>query len=362
MALAMPFIAVAQEMGPAVSQFVNFDGARGTIKLVHARVIDGAGSLPKQDQTIEIQHGYITDIRPSTNDDVPDGKLMLDMKGHSVLPGLIGMHDHLFYVARPENDAEHHIPIPIPIPMLPPQMTYSAPLLYLAGGVTTIRTTGSLDPYTDLNLKKEIDANRLAGPHMDVTAPYLQGTGNPFMQMHTLTNADDARFIVNYWASQGANSFKAYTHISRDELKAAVDAAHARGLKVTGHLCSITYPEAAELGIDNLEHGFFVNTQLDPDKKADECPARGANRTMRAMDPDGPEATALIKLLVDKKVAITSTLPVFEGYALGGPPLQQRMLDAMTPQAREAYLLIRSAENSSSRESNDDALRRFKRG
>ena len=101
---------------------------------------------------------------------------------------------------------------------------------------------------------------------------------------------------------------------------------------MTGHLCSVTYPEAVELGIDNLEHGFWVNTQLSAGKKPDECPELASEDTIKIMDPAGTEATKLIQLLVSHHVALTSTLPVFEGDVAGRPPLQSRMLDAMSPE------------------------------
>ena len=195
------------------------------------------------------------------------------------------MHDHLFYIARPDADAERHSQPPL----LVPQMTFSAPRLYLAAGVTTMRTTGSVETYTDLNLKREIDANRLPGPHLDVTGPYLEGAGSPFIQMHQLAGPDEAKALVDFWAAQGVTSFKAYMYITRAELKAAIDEAHLKGIKVTGHLCSVTYPEAAELGSDDLEHGFFVNTQLDPGKQPDVCPSTVGQPTLAAMDPDGPK-------------------------------------------------------------------------
>ena len=179
---------------------------------------------------------------------------------------------------------------------------------------------------------------------MDITAPYLEGPNSPFVQMHNLTGPDDARAFVDYWASQGVTSYKAYMNITRAELKAAVDAAHAHHLKITGHLCAVTYPEAAEIGIDNLEHGFFVNTQNDPGKQPDLCPRTAGNPTLSAMDPDGPEAAALIKLLVDHHVAITSTLPVFESDVPLHVHLQNRVLEAMSPPTREAYLYTRNLE------------------
>jgi hypothetical protein len=160
--------------------------------------------------------------------------------------------------------------------------------------------------------------------------------------MHRLSSPEEARQFVNYWADRGATSFKAYMHITRAELKAAIEAAHKRHIKVTGHLCSVTYEEAADLGIDNLEHGFYVNTQLDPGKQPDVCPPMFGGPTMKAMAPGGPEATALIAKLVKRRVALTSTLPVFEARVPGRPPLRQQLLDTMTPQARQAYLYARN--------------------
>jgi hypothetical protein len=146
-------------------------------------------------------------------------------------------------------------------------------------------------------------------------------------------------------------------NITRAELKAAIDAAHKRGLKVTGHLCSITYKEAAELGIDDLEHGFFVNTQLDPDKKPDVCSESAGEETLERMDVNSSEAKDLIATLVSHHVAVTSTLPVFEGDAGGGrPPLRQQVLDAMTPQAREDYFLLRQRSASAPPPKIDPAL------
>jgi len=160
--------------------------------------------------------------------------------------------------------------------------------------------------------------------------------------MHQLRNAEDARRTVAFWADQGATSFKAYMNITRAELKAAIDEAHRRHLKITGHLCSVTYPEAAALDIDDLEHGFFVNTQLDPGKQPDKCSGAGGTPTLLAMTPGSADANALIKLLVDHHVAVTSTLPVFEqGVALHAP-LNPKAMAVLTPEARESYLYLRN--------------------
>jgi hypothetical protein len=215
-----------------------------------------------------------------------------------------------------------------------------------------------VEPYADLNEKKMIEEGKRAGPHIDATAPYLEGGNSYFMQMHFLSGPDDATRTVNSWADEGATSFKAYMNITRAELKAAIDAAHKRGLKVTGHLCSVTYPEAADLGIDDLEHGFFINTQLDPGKTPDECSKGQGMPTLMAMDPNSEAAKQLIAKRVEKNVAVTSTLPVFEHMVPNRPPLQQRVLDAMTPQARERFLLARNRRAAAPAGKAADAFRR----
>lgn len=325
-----------QTLEPAVRKYVTVDASR--VVLEHVRVIDGTGKPPLEDRNIVIENGKIAAVQPGADVSNQTREVALNLTGDTVLPGLVGMHNHLFYVARPDLDAAGHSEPPL----LVPQMTFSSPRLYLAAGVTTMRTTGSVETYADLNLRRLIDSGSLPGPHIDVTGPYLEGAGGYFMQMHELTGADDARRFVNYWADQGVTSFKAYIDITREELRAAVEEAHKRGLKVTGHLCSVTYSEAAELGIDDLEHGFFVNTELDPGKKPDSCPSTQGAPTLERMDPNGPEAQRLFKTLVAHHVAITSTLPVFEHSVPGRPPLEQRVLDVMTPQARDAYLYSRN--------------------
>ena len=309
------------------------------VVLTHVRVIDGTGNPAVEDQNVVLDAGKIAAIVPGADVAKADGTMVLDLRGYTVMPGIVGMHDHLYHIARPDLDAAGAWEAPL----LVPQMTFSSPRLYLAAGVTTMRTTGSVETYADLNLKKMIDTGLVPGPHIDVTGPYLEGP-NPylFMQMHQLTGPDDARQMVNYWADQGVTSFKAYMDITRDELKAAIEEAHKRGIKLTGHLCSVTYPEAVALGIDDLEHGFFVNTQLDPDKQPDKCPNTAGGPTLEKMAPDSPEAKALIALLVKNHVAVTSTLPVFEHSIPNRPPLRPAMLDAMTPEARTAFLYARN--------------------
>jgi imidazolonepropionase-like amidohydrolase len=334
-AYAASVIAPAPQISADLQQYVRVP--QGRIALAHVRVIDGTGAAASEDQTVLIDGPRIAAVQPASMA-VPAGYQTLDLNGATVMPGIVGMHNHMFYIARPNLDASGHFEDPVVVP----QMTFSAPRLYLANGVTTMRTTGSVEPYADLNVKREIDAGKLIGPHMDVTGPYLEGPNSPFIQMHQITSPNDARRTVAFWADQGVTSFKAYMNITRAELKAAVDEAHRRHLKITGHLCSVTYPEAAQIGIDDLEHGFFVNTQFDPGKQLDKCPSTVGTPTLAGMQPGSAQANGLINLLVSKHVAVTSTLPVFEQSVALHAPLNPRAMAVLTPEAREAHLYNRN--------------------
>src|SRR4029453_14191449 len=216
----------------------------------------------------------------------------------------------------------------------------------------TIPTTGTVVPYTHLEIKKMIDGGRMIGPKMDITAPYLEGPGAFTPVMHELTGPEDARRMVNFWADLGATSFKAYMNITRDELRAAVEEAHKRGLKVTGHLCSIGYREAAEIGIDDLEHGLFANSEYVPNKEPNRCPQGGAvSNSLRPLDLNSAPVQETIRTLVAKNVALTSTLPVFEaagaplaqnGIGAASALLNPRVLNVMSTDARVRYLQARA--------------------
>ena len=321
-----PAVVLAQSaasLGTATRAFVSVDAP--VVALTHVRVIDGMGTPPVDDQTVIIDNGKIGAVGPAASVRVPAGARVLDLSGHTVIPGLVGLHDHTFYT----TSAMRRVPLP-----------YSAPKLYLASGVTTIRTTGSINPYSEVNVKAQIERGDVPGPRMHISGPYITGP-DQFVERVHVTTPEEARRVVDYWTEEGATWFKVYAGISRRELGAVVEAAHRKGAKVTGHLCSVGYREAVALGIDGLEHGYPANSEWDAQKKPDECPAT-LRQTLVQLDVTSEPVQATIRDIVAHRIPLTSTLAVSEAGLPNRPPLEQRTLDAMIPAVREEYLTSRA--------------------
>lgn len=284
------------------------------IAITHAKLVDGTGAAAKSDQTIIIEGDIIKAVGSAASTNVPAGAKVIDGTGKTVIPGLVHMHEHLFY------------------PMLAGKAYgYEAETftkLYLAGGVTSMRTAGAMHFAGDLYVRDAINAGLQAGPWMDTTGPYINAPGS-VPQLMTIHTPQQAARAVDFYADQGAMSFKAYTNLTRAELGAAIKAAHRRGLKLTGHLCSVTLREAADLGIDNIEHGLSAASDFTPNKKPDVCPPRDPSRTETLIDP--VRADALLDYLVKKKVAYTSTLP------LGDTARNTPGMDVLAPDVRNQF-------------------------
>jgi imidazolonepropionase-like amidohydrolase len=307
-------------VGPATRSYVRFDTS--VFALTNVRVIDGTGAAARENQTLVVRDGRIAALGPAASTPTPANAQTIDLAGKTIMPGLVMVHEHLYYPVGAGTYAN---------------LTESFSRLYLAGGVTSMRTGGNMNGFAELLVAKAIARGEKPGPFIDATAPYLEGPGMGFNQVVPLRDTTDARTLVAYWADQGATSFKAYMNVSRDELRVAAREAHARGLKITGHLCSVTYREAADAGIDDLEHGFFAMNDFVPNKPLDKCVGRGgaATQSMATLDPKSAEVQTLFRHLIERKVAVTSTLAIFETFTPGRP--LPAGLDVLLPQLREEY-------------------------
>lgn len=328
--LTLPLAALSAQSAASLSQQVRqryVTVSEPVVALTNVTVIDGTGSAPKPNQTIVIQNGRIAEVGPASSVRPPAGARTMNLAGSTVIPGLVGMHDHLFYTAAGGRAA---------------QMSFTGPRLYLGSGVTTIRTTGGRAPYAEISTKEAIDSGRTPGPRVHLTAPYITGgTAGSSGSMAAVNSPEAARRFVAYWGQEGATWIKAYTDIRRADLKAAIDEAHKRNMKVTGHLCSVSFKEAVELGIDNLEHGLLTATDFDPEKKVDTCP-QGSMQRVGVADMSSSTARETIAAMTAKNVGMTSTLAVYEPFFPNRPTKDERTLEAMSPEVREAYMRTRT--------------------
>jgi imidazolonepropionase-like amidohydrolase len=284
------------------------------IALTHVRVIDGTGSPAQEDQTIIIESGRITATGPASEISVPASATALDLTGHTALPGLVGMHNHLFYTT---DGGERDV-----------LATQSFPALYLASGVTTIRTAGTLNLARDIATKSAIDDGELPGPKIHISSPYVEHAAGQRFDPQKLTDQ------INEWADEGVTSLKIYEHVNRAELAVVIHAAHNRGLRVTGHICAVGFSEAAQTGIDNLEHGLAVDTEFFSRKKMDECPTRSEwLPELAKIDVRSEPVQEMIRELVNRRIAITSTLAIFEPFIADKFRLDPRMQEVLSEDA-----------------------------
>lgn len=320
--MAAPVLAQRPQLTDNVRRYVSIDTS--AVAITNVTILDGRGGPARAGQVVVIRDGLIADIGPSVRP--PAGAKVIDGSGMTLIPGMVGMHDHLFYTAAGG---------------FANQMNFTAPRLYLASGVTTIRTTGGRSPYADLNLRKVVDRGEVPGPRIHVTTPYLTG-GESGGSMFATNEPQAASRFVNYWASEGATWVKFYADIDRATMKAAIDEAHRVGIKTTGHLCSVTFREAMELGIDDFAHGSVTASDFTRGKQADKCPTDMSGQLDSLISAESSVGKELIRDMVKKGVSMTTTMPVYELFYPNRPVTDQRTLELMAPPVREAYLRNRA--------------------
>ena len=251
----LPCGVFAQTYTADLQRFIDYPA--GKIAITDVLLFDGTGAAPQPHRTILLENGQITAVGATGEITAPADATVINGTGKTVIPGLVMLHEHLYYT------------IPIDNFFNVAEMPGSFPRLYLAAGVTTSRTGGSVEPQTDLALRRLIGEGKMLGPDMDVTAPYIERPGFDIPAINIVHNTAEAAREAAFWADKGFTSFKMYMHATRNDLRVVVREAHHRGFKVTGHLCVLTYHEAADLGIDDLEHGFMASSDFDETKQTD---------------------------------------------------------------------------------------------
>jgi hypothetical protein len=304
-----------RQIPPAVASYVSVNAP--VVALTHARLVDGTGAPAREDQTVVLRGARIAEVGPSSSTSAPPGAQVIDLSGQTIIPGLVQLHEHTYFGGVKQMT----------------EMSTSGPLLYLAMGVTTAMTAGSQFPYPELNMKRMVDAGQLPGPRFHVTGPYLNGGPPRSGNARILQSPEEARRVIAYWVSEGATWFKFQGTVSREILGAAILEAHKLGARVTGHLCSVTFTEAASLGIDLLQHGFITNSDYVPDKKPDVCPPENM-RVQADVDVSSPEVQRTIRQIVADQAAVASTLAVYETFVAERAKLDPRAMEFLDPDVR----------------------------
>jgi Amidohydrolase family len=311
----LPLAAQQRPLPRGVAPFVTVDTP--TVALTHVQLVDGTGAPARPDHTVILSRDRIQAVGPSAATPVPAGALVLDGNGHTLLPGLVGLHEHTYFGGVRQFT----------------EMRTSAPLLYLAFGVTSAMTAGSRSPEAELDLKRRIERGAIPGPRVHVSGPYLDASSGGPVNRVGVTTPDEARKVIAHWAERGATWFKFLGGVSREVLGAAIEEAHARGLRVTGHLCSVTFTEAAALGIDALQHGLITNSDYVPGKRPDECP-EGNMKVQADLDLESAAVRESIRAIVAHRAAVVSTLGVYETFVPERARLDPGAMEMLAPETR----------------------------
>ena len=311
-----PLAAQERPLPAGVAPFVSVDAP--VVALTHVRLVDGTGSPALDDHTVIVRGARIDAVGPAASTPIPEGAEVLDLTNHTLLPGLVGLHEHTYFGGVRQMT----------------QMSTSGPLLYLAFGVTTAMTGGSMFPYEELNLKRAVDAGALPGPRFHITGPYLNGGPMRASRARLVTTPEEVRRVIAYWGAERATWFKFQGNVTREMLAAGIDEAHARGLRVTGHLCSVTFTEAAAVGLDALQHGFITNSDYVPNKQPDVCPPENM-RIQADVDVHDAAVGQSIREIVDGGSAVVSTLGVYETFVPGRARLDPRGLELLDPRGAQ---------------------------
>ena len=300
--------------------------AGGVTALVGGTVIDGTGAGPRENCTILIEDERIVAVGPSI--DVPEGAEVIDVRGQTVLPGLIDMHGHL----------NANVGGGLKMLLKP----YAR--LYLAGGVTTVFSPGDLDPDASIAFRDEQRAGREIGTRIYTAGPYFTHDTGQGGFMPGVGNAKEARAKLVEWGGR-IDGVKVYTEITPEEFAAITEQAHALGLRVTGHLGSLTAGQAIDLGIDRLEHGIYAMSEFgrpNPDTPFDLDYMIG----LADIDFESGPGAALIEKIVAKGIVIDPTIVILEALFDGPLVLAEDWKRYLTPRAEQAVdQLARSFAN-----------------
>jgi imidazolonepropionase-like amidohydrolase len=309
------------------------DPARDVLALTNARVVDGNGGPVLDNVTVVIEDGRITLVGPTAAVILPADARHLDLTGQVVMPGLVDMHYHVTTGAmRYRRDAAGRL-----------DSTYDRRLaerllqVALAHGITTIRDPGASPLDAAIALREAVDSGQVLGPRMFTAGPIIANPG---------LSPEQLRQEIRAQADAGVDFIKLYSSIGPDQLRLAVEEAHARRLPVIGHLQRTSWTEAALAGIDFLTHGgSWHEAYVLPTRRSAYEKLGG---TMRAripwlewLDLEGPVVDSMILALREHHVSVDPTLVAYHTKFWWRDSIYQRDPDvALVPEVLENWRVL----------------------
>ena len=280
----------------------SMSGSEATMRFRVARVLDGDGRSVTPDAVVVVEDGRIVDIRPASTEPADS---VVPLGDATLIPGLLDLHVHLNMRGdgRPIEDIQDVSDGVLGL------RSYAGAAAYLRSGVTTVLDLGSRNA-TTLDLGTAIEEGTLVGPTVLSSGSPLTRTGGHMWLMNgEVDGADGIRKAVRERSKAGASAIKLVAtggatrgtswfqpSFTADELRAAVDEAHALGLPVAAHCTSIAgLEQAVRAGVDLLVHAFFYEPdgtyRFRPDL-ADAIAASGAsvNPTLHTVESRIAEA------------------------------------------------------------------------
>jgi hypothetical protein len=307
--------------------------ARDILALTNARVVNGNGGPVLDNVTVVIEDGRISLVGPTAAVTLPADARHMELTGHVVMPGLIDMHYHVTTGAmRYRRDAAGRL-----------DSTYDRRLaerllrVALAHGITTIRDPGASPLAAAIALREAVDSGRLPGPRIFTAGPIISDPG---------LSPEQLRREIRAQAEAGVDFIKLYSGIGPDQLRPAVEEAHAQRLPVIGHLQRTSWTEAALAGIDFLSHGgSWHEAYVLPERRSAYEKLGG---TMRAriswlewLDLEGPAVDSMILALREHQVSVDPTLVAYHTKFWWRDSIYQRDPDvALVPELLENWRVL----------------------
>lgn len=288
------------------------------IVFINANLFDAESAKIIPNATVVVEGNRIKSIRSGDKAAIPRDAETIDAKGKTLLPGLWDMHVHIF-----PGDG----------------------LMHIAAGVTSVRDLAN-DAEQLLGLKKKIEGGEEIGPRilmsgfMDGRGPYA-GPTKVFVDTE-----EEAKAAIENYAKSGYTGIKIYSSIKPELVPKIIELAHAKGLRVSGHVPAfMTAEQFVNAGADELQHVnfLFLNFLFDTVKDT-RTPARftAVADAATTVDLDSERARSFVKLLKDKKIVVDPTVNIFEGMFTDRPGTISTgfapVADRLPPQVRRSLL------------------------